>query len=161
AGGRRQRRCRRTATAAARRRPGRLATRTAPAVGRRSRRPRPPPWRHRAGVVPSLEASGPPSPRTPLVGSTLTQARGGTNSPGFFWRGEAALPGGPMSFLSNYRVVLLDMNGTFMFGHDRLGPGEDFHATYATLGGTRLGPDEVRRVVLTCCGSVAEALAAA
>jgi putative hydrolase of the HAD superfamily len=60
-----------------------------------------------------------------------------------------------MSFLSRYRVILLDMNGTFMFGHDRLGPGKDFAATYAGLGGTRLDPDEVRRAVLTCCGSLA------
>src|SRR4051794_37015878 len=60
-----------------------------------------------------------------------------------------------MSILSRYRVILLDLNGTFMFGHDRLGRGEDFHATYAGLGGTQLGPDEIRRAVLTCCGSLA------
>jgi HAD superfamily hydrolase (TIGR01509 family) len=60
-----------------------------------------------------------------------------------------------MSVLSRYRAALLDMNGTFMFGHDRLGPGEDFHATYASLGGTQLGPEEVRRAVLSCCGSLA------
>jgi putative hydrolase of the HAD superfamily len=60
-----------------------------------------------------------------------------------------------LNFLSRYRVILLDLNGTFMFGHDRLGTGEDFHSTYAGLGGTRLGPDEVRRAVLSCCGSLA------
>src|SRR5688572_24537159 len=60
-----------------------------------------------------------------------------------------------MNFLSRYRAVLLDLNGTFMFGHDRLGPGEDFHATYAGLRGTRLDPEEVRQAVLSCGGSLA------
>jgi putative hydrolase of the HAD superfamily len=60
-----------------------------------------------------------------------------------------------LNSLSRFRVILLDLNGTFMFGHDRLGPGEDFHTTYAGLGGTRLGPDEVRRAVLSCCNSLA------
>ncbi len=35
------------------------------------------------------------------------------------------------------RVVLLDMNSTFMFGEDRFGPGEDYAATYRRLHGGR------------------------
>src|SRR4051812_18328160 len=60
-----------------------------------------------------------------------------------------------MSILHRHRAVLLDMNGTFMFGHDRLGLGEDFHATYRSLGGTGLSAGEVRKAVLSCCGSLA------
>ena len=41
-------------------------------------------------------------------------------------------------FLDQFPVVLLDMNGTFMFGHDRFGPNEDYYATYRALGGRRL-----------------------
>jgi FMN phosphatase YigB (HAD superfamily) len=40
-------------------------------------------------------------------------------------------------------VILLDMNGTFMFGHDRFGPAEDYFATYCALGGRRLARDEL------------------
>lgn len=35
------------------------------------------------------------------------------------------------------------MNGTFMFGHDRFGPDEDYYATYRSLGGRRLGREEL------------------
>jgi len=42
---------------------------------------------------------------------------------------------------------LLDMNGTFMFGHDRFGPGEDFFATYQALGGGRLSATVVERAI--------------
>ncbi len=52
-----------------------------------------------------------------------------------------------MSFLSRFRVVLLDLNGTFMFEEDRFGRGEDFAATYRAVGGVRLTPDEVERAV--------------
>ena len=47
----------------------------------------------------------------------------------------------PNSILSRFTVVLLDMNGTFMFGGDRFGPEQDFAATYHALGGRhhRLG----------------------
>lgn len=34
-------------------------------------------------------------------------------------------------------ALLLDMNGTFMFGEDRFGDSEDFSAHYFTIGGTR------------------------
>lgn len=43
-----------------------------------------------------------------------------------------------MSFLDPFDVILLDMNGTFMFGHDRFGPEQDYYATYLANGGTRL-----------------------
>jgi FMN phosphatase YigB (HAD superfamily) len=53
--------------------------------------------------------------------------------------------------LARFSAVLLDLNGTFMFGHDRLGPDEDFHATYRALGGRRLAPESVRAAVSGCC----------
>lgn len=53
--------------------------------------------------------------------------------------------------LARFSAVLLDLNGTFMFGHDRLGPDEDFHATYRGLGGIQLGPESVRAAVSDCC----------
>ena len=40
---------------------------------------------------------------------------------------------------SRHPVVLLDMNGTFVFGGDRFGPSEDYAATYRSLGGTAPG----------------------
>ncbi|HWB09768.1 MAG TPA: HAD family hydrolase [Pirellulales bacterium] len=50
-------------------------------------------------------------------------------------------------FLDRFKVILLDMNGTFMFGQDRFGAGEDFAATYRGLGGGRLAAAEVERAV--------------
>jgi FMN phosphatase YigB (HAD superfamily) len=41
------------------------------------------------------------------------------------------------------------MNGTFMFGQDRFGPGEDFAATYRGLGGNMLTDVEAERAVRT------------
>lgn len=55
----------------------------------------------------------------------------------------------PMCFLDRFTVILLDMNGTFMFGQDRFGPGEDFAATYRGLGGKALADVEVERLVRT------------
>ncbi len=52
--------------------------------------------------------------------------------------------------LSRYTVVLLDMNGTFMFGGDRFGPEQDFAATYHALGGRRLAAQVVQDGVLAC-----------
>ena len=52
--------------------------------------------------------------------------------------------------LDGFSVHLLDMNGTFMFGQDRFGPDEDFHATYRALGGTALGSDQVRESIRGC-----------
>jgi FMN phosphatase YigB (HAD superfamily) len=49
--------------------------------------------------------------------------------------------------LDRYPVLLLDMNSTFMFGEDRFGPTEDFHATYRARGGTALSAEDVSRAV--------------
>jgi putative hydrolase of the HAD superfamily/5'-nucleotidase len=54
-----------------------------------------------------------------------------------------------MSGLDHLDVLLLDLNGTFMFGHDRFGPGEDFAATYRRLGGSRLRADLVDQFIRT------------
>ena len=53
--------------------------------------------------------------------------------------------------LDRYSALLLDLNGTFMFGQDRFGPDQDYHATYHALGGRRLSPEAIRRVVDACC----------
>lgn len=50
-------------------------------------------------------------------------------------------------FLDRFDVILLDMNGTFMFGHDRFGPDEDYFATYRAVGGRRLSREELLRVM--------------
>jgi FMN phosphatase YigB (HAD superfamily) len=47
----------------------------------------------------------------------------------------------------HYKALLLDMNGTFMFGEDRFGPTEDFFRTYQGLGAARLGAAEVERAI--------------
>lgn len=54
-------------------------------------------------------------------------------------------------WLDQFSVLLLDMNGTFMFGHDRLGPGEDYFATYASLGGGSLTREQVQRTLQATC----------
>jgi FMN phosphatase YigB (HAD superfamily) len=54
------------------------------------------------------------------------------------------------NILSRFTVVLLDMNGTFMFGGDRFGPDQDFEATYHALGGRRLAARVVQEGVLAC-----------
>lgn len=58
--------------------------------------------------------------------------------------------------LERYRAVLLDMNGTFMFGEDRFGPAYDYHATYRDLGGERLSSDELRRAIDDCYQRLAQ-----
>ena len=45
--------------------------------------------------------------------------------------------------LPRYRVLLIDLHSTFMFGGDRFGPEQDFAATYASFGGHALSPAEV------------------
>ncbi len=52
--------------------------------------------------------------------------------------------------LTRFRAVLLDMNGTFLFGGDRFGPGQDYAATYRNLGGSRLSREAVHEAVQTC-----------
>ncbi|MBX3728305.1 MAG: HAD family hydrolase [Candidatus Sumerlaeia bacterium] len=59
-----------------------------------------------------------------------------------------------MSGLDHLDVLLLDLNGTFMFGHDRFGPGESFAATYRRLGGSRLRADVVDHLVRATFESV-------
>jgi FMN phosphatase YigB (HAD superfamily) len=61
-----------------------------------------------------------------------------------------------MRFLDQFSVVLLDMNGTFMFGHDRFGPEEDYFATYESIGGTRLTRDELMSVWLPSLAAILE-----
>jgi len=46
--------------------------------------------------------------------------------------------GDTLPFLDPFDVILLDLNGTFMFGHDRFGPEQDYYATYQANGGTRM-----------------------
>jgi hypothetical protein len=43
-------------------------------------------------------------------------------------------------------ALLLDMNGTFMFGEDRFGPSEDFSVHYSNRGG-KLDRLRINRVV--------------
>jgi len=52
--------------------------------------------------------------------------------------------------MERYRAVLFDMNGTFMFGGDRFGPGQDYYASYRAAGGTKLLPAEVQGAVSAC-----------
>lgn len=52
-----------------------------------------------------------------------------------------------MSFNERYKVILLDMQGTFMFGGDRFAEGEDYAGTYRALGGGRLDGARVCAVV--------------
>ncbi len=44
-------------------------------------------------------------------------------------------------------VLLLDMNGTFMFNEDRFGAEQDYHATYRSLGGTALDAPSLHRII--------------
>jgi putative hydrolase of the HAD superfamily/5'-nucleotidase len=60
-----------------------------------------------------------------------------------------------MNILPRHRVVLLDLNGTFMFGEDRFGPGEDFHATYRSLGGAALQAAEAEEAIRACYARMA------
>lgn len=59
-----------------------------------------------------------------------------------------------MRFLNQFDVVLLDMNGTFMFGHDRLGPEEDFHRTYHALGGRKLDRPALTGIMRSTCDAL-------
>jgi len=52
--------------------------------------------------------------------------------------------------LPRFPVVLLDMNGTFLFGGDRFGPNQDYASTYRALGGSRLATDVVQTIIQTC-----------
>jgi len=52
-----------------------------------------------------------------------------------------------MRFLDQYDALLLDMNGTFMFDHDRFGADQDYYATYTALGGRRMDREALSRVL--------------
>jgi putative hydrolase of the HAD superfamily len=56
-----------------------------------------------------------------------------------------------VQFIDKFKVLLFDMNGTFMFGHDRFGETEDFYSTYRSIGGCRLTPEAVRSSVMATC----------
>ncbi len=49
------------------------------------------------------------------------------------------------------RALLLDMNGTFMFGEDRFGESEDFSVHYAKIGGT-LPRSEINSIIRAAYG---------
>ena len=49
-----------------------------------------------------------------------------------------------------HKILLLDMNGVFMFNEDRFGPEQDYYATYQTIGGRVLGKIEVHSVITEC-----------
>jgi putative hydrolase of the HAD superfamily len=55
-----------------------------------------------------------------------------------------------MPFLDQFDVILFDLNGTFMFGHDRFGPEQDYFATYRSCGGTRLDRQVLASMVSRC-----------
>jgi putative hydrolase of the HAD superfamily len=55
-----------------------------------------------------------------------------------------------MRLIDGFKSLLFDMNGTFMFGEDRFGDGEDFHRTYLASGGNRLSAAEVTRFIRAC-----------
>jgi FMN phosphatase YigB (HAD superfamily) len=48
--------------------------------------------------------------------------------------------------LKGFETVLLDMNGTFMFGHDRFGDGENYGAYFREIGGS-LSEAEAQRII--------------
>ena len=54
------------------------------------------------------------------------------------------------SLLEPFKVILLDMNGTFMNGCDRFSDGEDYAATYRTIGGQQLSNSQVNTAVQAC-----------
>lgn len=55
-----------------------------------------------------------------------------------------------MAFLDPFDVILLDLNGTFMFGHDRFGPEQDYHATYRACGGGALSKGALTTTMERC-----------
>jgi FMN phosphatase YigB (HAD superfamily) len=57
-------------------------------------------------------------------------------------------------FVDRFKALVFDMNGTFMFGHDRLGEDEDFFATYKRLGGNGLDEARLRAAVIQTCAQL-------
>ena len=56
--------------------------------------------------------------------------------------------------VERFAAIFFDLNGTFMFGHDRFGAQEDFFATYRSLGANRLTSRDVRDRVLRVCADL-------
>ncbi len=52
-----------------------------------------------------------------------------------------------MRLVDAYDIILLDQGKTFMFGNDRLGPNEDYNATYRRVGGTELSENDIQTAV--------------
>lgn len=52
-----------------------------------------------------------------------------------------------MKLIDTVKVILLDMNSTFMFGEDRFSENEDYYTTYQALGGSRLNARQVRKAI--------------
>lgn len=52
--------------------------------------------------------------------------------------------------LETFDVILLDVNGTFMFGQDRFGSDQDYAATYRRFGGDGLNGDRVDMLTQQC-----------
>lgn len=57
----------------------------------------------------------------------------------------------PSRFVDEFRAICFDVNGTIMFGGDRLDEGQDFFRTYTQLGGGRLAADHVHFAVRETC----------
>lgn len=55
-----------------------------------------------------------------------------------------------MNLLNKFKVVLLDMNGTFMFGGDRFSENEDYAETYHHIGDRGLADNLVNTAVQVC-----------
>lgn len=55
-----------------------------------------------------------------------------------------------LDVFGRFTAVLLDMNGTFMFDGDRFDTGQDYAATYRTLGGRQLAAAVVQAAVSEC-----------
>lgn len=53
-------------------------------------------------------------------------------------------------FLDQFKIILLDMNSTFMFGEDRFNVGTDFFLTYQRFGGVRLESAAVNSAIRNC-----------
>jgi len=54
-----------------------------------------------------------------------------------------------MQIFTSKNVLLLDMNGTFMFGEDRFSDNEDYYPAYSELGG-KLSPQAVNSLIRQC-----------
>jgi putative hydrolase of the HAD superfamily/5'-nucleotidase len=52
-----------------------------------------------------------------------------------------------MRFIDRFEAVVFDLNGTLAEGFDRFGEGQDYHATYRSVGGSALSGPEVMDAV--------------